>query len=160
MTTLSWTLPGFPTANTGLGAQAFAGQIDRLFGRDIWFDVTDAVTGADMIVTKAGDWAIVEGRKALRQWIVRFLITNPGEWQTLPEYGGGVRLFLKAKNTPAARDELTAKIRGGLARNPRIEKVDQIDVRFTSGVVRVRVVVIPKGEGKRNKPLTAAVEVF
>ena len=77
MTTLSWTLPSLPAGNTGLSDQAHASELDKLFGRDIWFDVTDAVTGGDYVVTKAGDWALAEGREALRQWIIRFLITNP-----------------------------------------------------------------------------------
>jgi phage baseplate assembly protein W len=160
MTTLSYTLPALPAGGTGLGNQAFAGQVDRLFGRDLWFDVTDRVTGGDLVVTKAGDWAIAEGREALRQWIIRFLITNPGEWQTLPNYGSGARLFLKAKNTIAARDEIASRIRGGLRRNPRIKSVDEINVRFISGGIQMSVVVTPQGETQRNKPVRAAVEVF
>ena len=160
MTTLSWSLPGPPSPNTGVSEQTFASDRDRLFGRDIWFDVTDAATGGDMVVTKAGDWAIVEGREALRQWIVRFLITNPGEWQTLPSYGSGARLLVKAKNTSAVRDELTERIRGGLARNPRIASVDAINVEFISGGIKIGVAVTPKGETKRNNPIRAAVEVF
>lgn len=134
-------------------------QIDRLWGRDLWLDITVA-KGANLLVTAAGDWRIADGREALRQWIIRCIVTNPGEWQTLPDYGCGARLYVKARNTRAMRDELSDRIKSQLLRNPRIEKVEKIVIdNSVDGVLRIAVVVQPQGRLLMNEPLVAAVEV-
>lgn len=142
----------------GVSAKDRATQLDKLFGKDIWFDVTQGGE-ADYEVTDAGDWKLAEGRVALRQAIIRRIITDPGEWQTLPNYGVGARMFVKAKNTRAARDELSERIRGQLLQDPRIEKVDAVNVEINPDSVRIAVTVTPKGQSIRNSPVRAAVEV-
>lgn len=138
-----------------------ATTVDRLLGRDIWYDVTKGID-ADYEVTAAGDWAIVEGRAALRQSIIRRIITNPGEWATKPDYGVGARLFVKGKNTRAARQALEERIRGQLAQEARVESVDDVVIDTLPGSdagIRITVVVLPKGRSQRNEPLVASVEV-
>ncbi len=135
-----------------------AKQLDELWGVDIYFDVSDE-QGADTKSTNYGDYLIARGRTALRQAVIRRIITNPGEWRTLPDYGVGARLFVKARNTAAARQELEEKIRGQLKQEARIESVDQINIEQISGGLKISVVVTPVGQLERNRPLVANVEV-
>lgn len=134
---------------------------DALFGRDLWFDVS-LPTAPDLVVTPAGDWKLAEGRDALRQSLIRRIITNPGEWQTLPEFGAGVRLFVKAKDTPAMRQELEEKIRGQLMRDDRVASVDQVVIERLANDgagLQIFVQVTPRGDSLRAVPLVASVEV-
>lgn len=128
-------------------------QVDRFFGRDLFFD-------GDMAVTPAGDWLTVEGREALRQAIRRRIVTNPGEWQTLPDYGVGARLFVKAKNTAAARDELVQRISGQLAAEQRIAQILEVilDTDSIPDGLKISVKVQPTGETQRNRPVIVTVE--
>ena len=135
-----------------------AEQTSRRFGRDIWFDLTSG--DANLEVTAAGDWAVVEGRAALRQALIRRILTSPGEWQTLPDYGVGARTFVKSRDTPAAREELEERIRAQFAQETRVRSVEQVLVeRLGDGLLRVSVTVIPAGEAFRRQPLIASVEV-
>ena len=145
----------------GIGETALRAEIDRLFGRDIWFDVTDLLA-ADYVVTRAGDWASVAGREALRQSIIRRIITNPGEWQTLPDFGIGARQFVKARNTQSARDELTERIKGQVAQDPRVRRVDDVTIVALDNNepgLKVDVIVTPQGDPVRNSALSVTVEV-
>ena len=121
-------------------------QKDRLFGRDLFFDVSDA-NGADLKVAPSGDWLTVTGREALRQSVIRRLLTSPGEWRTKPDYGVGLRDFVKTKNTSTAREYLKTRIRSQLLKDTRIQEVR--DVRFDTSVastLRIAVYVVPKGQ--------------
>lgn len=133
-------------------------QQDRLFGRDLWFDVT--ATGANVEVSGAGDWVVVTGREALRQSIIRRLITDPGEFATLTDYGAGMRLFVKSRDTPAIRQEIEERIRGQLARDRRVAEVSQVVTERTdTGALQIFVQVLPVGAGARQEPLTASITV-
>lgn len=153
-----WTLPTPSPGSSGITPQERATQVDRLFGRDIWFDVRKGAS-ANYEVTPAGDWKLVGGKEALRQAIIRRIITDPGEWQALPGYGVGARMFLKARNTRATRDELSERIRGQLLQDPRIERVDDVIVELTAGKLRIAVVVTPKGRSLRSDAVRASVEI-
>jgi len=118
--------------------------IDRLFGRDLWFDVTQG-EGADLIITPAKDWQFVVGREAMRQSLIRRLITNPGEWTTLPDFGVGARLFLKARNTRSNRDLLCERIRAQFLRDDRVASVDKIAVEMTPTSLALAIDVTPIG---------------
>jgi hypothetical protein len=137
------------------GAQT---QLDRLFGRDIWFDVRGA-EGANYEVTPAGDWKVAAGEECLRQAIIRRILTDPGEWSTLPEYGVGARMYVKARNTQASRDELSERIRGQLLQDYRIESVDTVEITVSASSLHISVIVTPKGRQLRNRPVRASVEV-
>jgi hypothetical protein len=120
---------GFEIPSSGSAASTQVGnradQHARLWGRDLWLDVTQG-DHADVPTNAAGDLSLVEGREALRQWVLRCIITNPGEWARLPDFGCGARLYVKERNTPAKRDELAERIRVQLSTNPRIAKVVQV----------------------------------
>jgi len=152
-----WTISPSVGGSVAGGSEAQL-QIDRLRGLDIWFDVVQG-DGADYVVTPAGDWKVAEGFVALRQWIIRTIITDPGEWATLPDYGVGARLFVKNRNTASARDELKERIRGQLLRDPRIEDVKEVFVEILSDSVRIAVTVIPTGRELQHEAVRAAVEV-
>lgn len=158
MSGYSWTLPS-SSAGFGLPAQDQATATQRLFGRDIWLDVRAAAP--EYVVTAAGDWALVEGREALKQSLIRRLITDPGEWATLPGYGVGAQQFVKARNTAAKRDELTERIRAQFSRDARVERVDSITITaLASGDgLRVLVLVTPRGELQRGGSLSLDVEI-
>lgn len=150
-----------PAADSGAGSISKperASQIDKLFGRDIWFDVTESI-GANYIVTPSGDWQTCEGRECLRQSIIRRIITDPGEWQAIPEYGIGARRFVKARNTQAVRDELKERIRSQIEEEPGVETLDQVFVDVSEGVLKIGVVITPKGRALQNEPLRVSVEV-
>lgn len=153
-----FTLPTPGTGTSGISSRDRASQIDRFFGRDIWFDVRQG-READYVITDAGDWKVASGLVALRQAIIRRIITDPGEWQTLPNYGVGARMFVKAKNTRSARDELAQRIRGQLLQDDRIAAVNSVEVEINPTSVRIAVTITPKGQSLKNQPVRAAVEI-
>lgn len=140
----TWTVPSGATTTTSVGDRA--DQRARLWGRDIWLDITGG-NRADTITNHAGDLTIVEGAEALRQAVIRRIITAPGDWALLPNYGAGGRLYIKAKNTQANRDELAERIRAQLLQEQRIERVGQIiveNLEDTPGI-KISVQFVPKG---------------
>lgn len=125
---------------------------------DIYFDVS-AEHGPDYSVTPAGDWLPVTGDEALRQSLLREYNTNPGEWQTNPQYGAGGRAFLKAKSTKASRDAFAARLRARSLADSRVESVNDVQQeRFADGGWKFHVIVIPKGRTKRSNPVTVTFE--
>jgi phage baseplate assembly protein W len=159
MSSYSWTLPAIPPGTIGLSNAEYLSQIDKLFGRDIWFDLSHQSSGGDYEVTPAGDWKMAEGKEALRQSIIRRIITNPGEWQTLPDFGAGARLFLKARNTRATREELKARIKAQVQSDPRVDSVEQIVIEEITDGFKIKVQILAKGRSLGNEPMTASVEV-
>lgn len=134
-------------------------QKDRLFGRDIYFDVTKE-TGGDTVTAPNGDWLLTRGRECLRQSLIRRIITSPGEWMTLPDYGVGARQFVKARNNRANQAELQNRIRSQLLQDERVEKVLDVRTDFSvADTVKIRVVVQPRGDSLNATPLNVYVEV-
>lgn len=140
-------------------------QDARFYGADIWLDVgaPDVQLGqAQYVTTAAGDWAVARGREALRQSLLRRLITNPGEWQTKPEYGCGARQYVKAKNTSSVRAELESRIRSNFARDPRVHSVDIVSIfPLDDGApgLKVSITVTPRGRLRSDKSLVVSMEV-
>lgn len=158
MSTFTWTVPSAAPATSTSPAER-ARQRDRFWGRDLWLDVR--VTGADLVTTPAKDLAIVEGEDALRQALIRRIITAPGEWAMLPEYGAGARQFVKERNTPAKRAELAERIRAQFALERRVERVASITVETTDDAqgLKIHVVVIPRGRVRPDATMSIALEV-
>lgn len=140
-------------------------QDARFYGIDIWLDVAapDVELGqAGYVTTAAGDWAIARGREALRQSLLRRLITNPGDWQTKPDYGVGARQYVKAKNTSTKRAELESRIRAQFARDVRVHSVEIVtlaELDDGSPGLKVSVTVTPRGRLRTDKPLEVSMEV-
>jgi phage baseplate assembly protein W len=133
-------------------------QRAKLFGRDIWFDTADQ-TGADTQDAANGDWLLAEEKDALRQAVIRRIITSPGEWRTLPDYGVGARAYVKARNTRAVREELAGRIKQQLLREPRIASISSISVSQITGGLKIAVRVIARGRTLSSTPLDIIVEL-
>lgn len=126
-------------------------------GRDIWLDVSTAA-GADRYVTARGDWKLCDAEVALRQSLLRRLVTNPGEWKTKPGYGVGARMYVKARNTRAVRDELAGRISSQFLEDERVICVDQVVVDLSvAGVLRIRSTIEARIRAARPNPLIFAV---
>lgn len=126
-------------------------------GEDIWLDVS-LPTAADRFVTPRGDWKLCAGEVALRQSLLRRLVTNPGEWKTKPGYGVGARMYVKARNTRANRDELAGRIASQFLEDERVVRVDQVVVDLSAaGVLRIRITVVARIRADRPNPLLLAV---
>jgi hypothetical protein len=77
--------------------------------------------GGTLEITAAGDYASVEGTALLRKLVVRRIITAPGDFFHLPDYGVGLRSkeLLPAADLPA----LKARIEQQIRREPDVEDV-------------------------------------
>lgn len=134
-------------------------QRTRMWGRDLWLNVR--VDGADLVTTPAGDFAIVEGDEALRQALIRRVITNPGEYAVLPGYGAGARSYVKERNTRAIRDELVERIRAQAILEPRVERVAEVSVETTEDGegLKINLRVVPRGRARPDDSLPITLEV-
>ena len=119
-------------------------EID-FFGVDLLF--TD-----DLQLTAFGDYAEVTGLEALRQAVRCRLITTPGEYAIRPEYGCGLRQFVKKRATQSERDTLRQTIIDQLAQEERIQNVEEVTVEsFTSGTITgVKIFVRIVALGREN----------
>lgn len=113
------------------------------YGVDLWYDLS-AATGPDLVVDPGGDWLLVRGIECLRQSLIRRIITAPGDWRTLPDYGAGARLYVRKRNNKAARDELANRIRAQCLRDDRVLKCESVVVDSRDGMLRIRVKVVPR----------------
>src|SRR5262245_52711265 len=103
-------------------AVSIPGPVEEADRVDLYFDVAEA-TGPDYFVTGPGDRLTVGGDEAYRQSLLRRFITNPGEWQTKPQYGAGGREFVKGKSTKATRDAFMQRLRAQSLMDPRTASV-------------------------------------
>lgn len=119
-------------------------EID-LFGVDLLFD-------DDLQVTASGDYATVDGYRALEQAIKIRLITTPGEYATRPDFGVGLTRWLKKRMTKSERDSLRQTIIEQLAQEERISKVEDVTVEsLTSGnTTGVKILVRVTALGREN----------
>lgn len=128
-------------------------ELRQLWGRDLFWD-------GDYAVSPAGDWLVVDREAALTQAIRRRVMTSPGEWETLPEYGIGAADFVKMGRTPAVVAELTERTRTQLPRDPRIDSVDRVDIDDSiGGGFKISIKVIPRARAERAEPMVVDVEV-
>ena len=89
-----------------------------LFGEDLLF--TD-----DLQVTASGDYATVEGPDSVSQALLNRLLTAPGEYAPFPDYGVGIRLWIKKRLSRADLDALRAIIVDQASREERIERLQK-----------------------------------
>lgn len=154
-----------PTASVVPVPGVAPADVDTFYGYDIWFDIAapDVQLGeANYVVTPAGDWQAVRGEEALRQSLIRRLVTAPGDWAFLPTYGVGAQQYVKARNVPAARAELEGRIRSQFLADPRVQAVETVLITPLddgSPGIRILVTVTPKGRLRSDKPLPVALEV-
>lgn len=157
-----FTIPSPPNGAVTTPAIDTDAQAALFYGEDIWFDVA-AGAGANYVVTAAGDWQSASGMTALRQSLLRRTITNPTEFRTKPNYGVGARQYVKAKDTPSTRSELSARIRSQYLDDARVESVDQITIdKFSDDIgpgLRINVQFTPLGRLRTDQPQTIVIEV-
>ncbi|HSR79108.1 MAG TPA: hypothetical protein VLN57_21220 [Xanthobacteraceae bacterium] len=139
------------TNASGLPQAEQNAQTARFYGADIWLDISrpDATGQAQYIVTPAGDLQLATGREALRQSLLRRTLTDPGEWQTAPDFGVGARQFVKGRNTDTERTALINRVRSQYLRDPRVQSVDLVLVTPLddgSPGVLLQAQVTPKGQ--------------
>lgn len=161
----TFTISDPPSGYQGTPESEQQSQDARFYGVDIWLDIAapDVTLGqAHYVTTAAGDWAVARGREALRQSLMRRIVTNPGDWQTKPDYGVGARQYVKAKNTSTKRAELESRIRSQFARDVRVHSVDIVTIAELddgSPGVKISVTVTPRGRLRTDKPLEVSLEV-
>lgn len=161
----TFAIPPPVTGQSGISATDAEDAQAKFYGEDIWYNLAaaDPLTGkADYVVLASGDWAVATGLIALRQSLLRRLITNPGEWQTMPQYGVGALQFVKRPNTAAVRAELEARIRSQFLRDDRVESITKVQIDplpdGEPGLV-VTVFIVAAGRLRQDAPLPMQFEI-
>jgi phage baseplate assembly protein W len=119
-----------------------------VLARDIFFD-------SDYLVSRDGDWTVVEGTEAMRQALYHRLITSPGEFKMRPDYGVGVLDFVKEAMTAAMVEQLKTRIRTNLLQDRRIQDV-AVSVQQLENALRLNVIVTIKGQRMTFRPFDFA----
>lgn len=154
MASLSWPLSTPSTGGTGGTAQIEQVdiQLDRQFGKDMFFE-------GDYALTPTGDYTLLSGFDNLRAAIYRRLITRPGEYKFVPEYGIGVQSFVKRKRTTPVIDELKRAIETNLLRDPRIDSIDIIDIKTDDDVITIGIKAKVAGRELRFRPFSFSEKI-
>ncbi len=161
----TFSIPDPADGYTGTPASSLDDQRAKFFGEDIYYDlsVVDDTGKPDYVVTGAGDWALVTGLEALQQSLLRRLLTAPGEWATLPDFGVGASQYVKARNTPAARAELEHRIRSQFLRDDRVEAISGVTIEQLADDqgpgVKITVLVVAAGRLRTDQPLPVSLEI-
>lgn len=92
-----------------------------LFGEDLLF-------ADDLQVTASGDYATVEGVTSVKQALLNRLLTAPGEYAPFPDYGVGIRLWIKKRLSRSDLDALRTVILDQAGNEERIERVTDVIV--------------------------------
>jgi phage baseplate assembly protein W len=150
MSTYSWTLPATAPSSATVAEQDRAQQ--SLFGTDIKFE-------GDYEINSAGDYILVYGLDALRAAIYRRLITRPGEYTFVPEYGVGLQTYVKQKMTTSVIDELKGKIRANLLRDPRILEIKEIAVEKGNDTIKLGLKIVALGRALYYLPFQFSTEI-
>lgn len=163
----SFTIPAPSGGAAGTAASDIENAEAKFYGEDIWYDLAaiDPNTGKpDYVVMASGDWAVATGLVALYQALVRRLITNPGDWQTLPTYGVGALQYVKRPRTPAVKADLEARIRSQFLQDDRVEAITKVDLEDinddtdTPGL-KITVWVLAKGRLRQDAALPVQIAI-
>jgi phage baseplate assembly protein W len=117
----------------------------RVLGKDLFFE-------NDYDVTPHGDYVLIDGLRALRQSILHRIITRQGEFKTRPQYGVGLRDFVKKPMNPTNLGLIKRKITEQLAREPRIEEVLAVIVQPEDTTLKVSVAIRAAGKALTLQP--------
>jgi hypothetical protein len=144
---------------SGSSGAAPAGLSDvdnrRLFGRDIYYDVREG-TAVDTHVTKSGDYMVIAGVEAMRQSLLRRMISDPDEWPTLENYGAGLRSFVKERRTPANLAEMEERCKSQALRDRRVKSASVV-LELIDGGVKLLLSVVPKFGPARAQPILITI---
>ena len=105
----------------------------------------DVVAMAGRFVVEAGDYRLDYQAEAFRKRLLRRLVSRPGEWSWMPEYGAGVEI--KGRREPL--EDVRARVERELRREPDIASVDVI-VSRRAGMLVIDVVATSK-QGRAAK---------
>lgn len=154
----SWTLGTASTAADASGvAKADRDAASQFLGVDLHLGYDDQGVPRTEL-TAAGDYMLASGVEALRQSIVRRVLTVPGEWSTIPAYGAGAVAYVKGRDTTKLRSELVSNIRSQLQADPRISETSSVDIARVNDALRITMNVKPKRYGA-DRDITASVEI-
>jgi len=117
----------------------------ELFGKDILFK-------NDYEVSPSGDYKTLEGLDNLKEAVYRRLITVPGEYIFVPQYGVGVLKYLKQRVTPGLVTGLQNTITEQLYRESRIDSVEEVIVAFEDNVMRISIILKVSGRTVKFRP--------
>lgn len=119
-----------------LPAESSGGSVEIADETQIDFFGVDLLFNGDLQITASSDYADIQGMAALKQAIRCRLLTSPGEYAIHPEYGCGLRQFVKKRATQSDRDALRQIIIDQLSQEERIQNVEEVTVEsFTSGTM-------------------------
>lgn len=101
-------------------------------------------------VTSTGDLVLTSGDPSVRQWAMRMMLTAPGDFLTLPDFGGGGE---EALGLPlSSQAGIRARIRRSALADPRIrdavvvsEQTDDGRVALTLNLETVDGTPVPVG---------------
>ena len=85
-----------------------------------------ALPNGKKTVTAAGDWAVITGRDAAEQSVIRETLAPKGSLPRRPRWGRGVAALMFKGATKATRDAAVAATRAGMLANPRIRSVTSV----------------------------------
>jgi phage baseplate assembly protein W len=109
-----------------------------------------SLRGGDLTVTTGGDWGTLQGADSARQSVEREAVASPGDMPRRPDWGMGLRDSLMRGAARDVRDRQAAAVRRRLAANPRIQKVDVVDVSqrgdLAPGAVTVTISATANGQ--------------
>ena len=86
--------------------------------------------GADLAAGPTGDLALAEGAALGRQWVLRRLLTNPGDYIWQPDYGAGLGRFV---GQPAAPERIRAVVRSQIFRERSVARSPEPVVEVQAG---------------------------
>lgn len=114
----------------------------------------------DLQVSSSGDWTTVNDVTAARQSVEREACAAPGEIPRRPEWGMGLRQELMRGLSSDSKDRQVSSIRRRLQANPRISKINKIDVQNrTDLTTNGNVTVVTISAEAAGKPLGVATVV-
>lgn len=124
-------------------------ELGRLFGTDIYFR-------NDYEITSAGDFLLVNGLTNLREAIYRRLITRPGEYKFVPEYGIGINSYIKRRADVETLDQLRTALTEQLLRERRIDAVEHVAIERIEDGIKVGLIIRAAGRALQFRPFTFA----
>ena len=134
-----------PTSGPSANLSQLDEQIRKQYGTDLFFD-------EDYLITNKGDYQLLHGIANLRQAIYHRLITKPGEYKFVPEYGVGITTYVKRKRTTNNLDRLKNAITDNLLRDSRIRDIPKITVEYIQDGVKIGIVLDIAGRALRFRP--------
>ena len=141
-----------PTVDSNTPTRDIANAQTRSAALESLPDPNNPIVLGTIQVDDAGDYAFDEGATNLKKRIIRRLVTRPGAFAHLPNYGVGVPDHGKRLALSSVVADLAAAAEAQIALEPEVARVRVVPVvdPNTPGLVRFRVLVKPRsGQSQR-----------